>query len=516
MSSLQHPLTVYSSKRRQRSISNPHTRPVNSSSPLKPLANDADVTVEEMSRRMMKRSRSGLKRSLQSSETFKSASVGTSPVDRPLEEARPAKRSRANTPRAPLQTIIGPGHNTPLAPATLEPLEEEGLVDMELTDVAELKTPAPREGPDKKEKDIVVNEESDFLSPLPSSRLAKRVIAHRTSSSSLPENKNKKTTSSDDCMLLSPSASDLASPFHSRPGSPHLNRYAVKNALNKKLTRTRSVGTDLRRRATMRSLSRAVSPASNASSPGTRRNPSLPSSQGRQKENQDWKVPAKFKQPKGQVISRKPSETSIPFVRESSFFGSVPEACSTPVQAKRFSTFVPPTPGRDVDATPRVAPGARGPSLFNADANNFLLDEPTPRARPSVENVAAALFQEDDSLFPDSPTIPPEDTAGESTRIQAPLKARRRLLHVVSEDSIFSGRGSLTFGNEGNSACTSGKTKVDAESATLAPPSSPAVQQMSPSSSDGDELRDMFSILGLDGASRLLCFVKRAEIHQRG
>ncbi|KAL5492441.1 hypothetical protein ACEPAI_3888 [Sanghuangporus weigelae] len=496
MSSRQLPLAVYSSKRRQRSISNPYSRPVNSSSPLKPLARDADTTVEEMSKRMMKRSRSGLKRSFSGSETFKSASVGASPIDRPLEEARPAKRSKS-TARAPLQTILEPSHNTPLAP-----LEEEGSADMDLTDVIELKTPAPREDPANKEKDTTMNEESDFLSPLPSSRLAKRVIAHRTSSSNLAENKDKKTAPSGDYMLLSPAASDLASPFHSRPGSPHPNRRAVKNALNKKLNRTRSVGTDLRRRATMRSFSRAVSPASNASSPGARRHPSLPNSQGHQKENQDWLVPAKFKQPLGQAAPRRPSESSVPFVRESSFFDSVPEACSTPVQARRISAIVPPTPGRDIDATPRVTLGARSSALFIASPNNFALDEPTPRARPSVENVTAALFQTEDSLFPDSPTIPTEDSPHEPTRGSA-LNARRRLVNLASEDSIFStGREAPTPAKktrlEGDVLLISGRTKVVLEAVTLAPPSSPAAQPMSPSSSEGDELRDMFSILGLD------------------
>ncbi|KAL5531701.1 hypothetical protein ACEPAG_4578 [Sanghuangporus baumii] len=495
MSSRQLPLAVYSSKRRQRSISNPYSRPVKSSSPLKPLASDADTTVEEMSKRMMKRSRSGLKRSFSGSETFKSASVGASPIDRPLEEARPVKRSKS-TARAPLQTILEPSHNTPLAP-----LEEEGSADMDLTDVAELKTPAPREDPANKEKNATMNEESDFLSPLPSSRLAKRVIAHRTSSSNLVENKDKKTAPIGDCMLLSPSASDLASPFHSRPGSPHPDRRAVKNALNKKLNRTRSVGTDLRRRATMRSFSRAVSPASNASSPGARRHPSLPNSQGHQKENQDWLVPAKFKQPLGQAMPRRPSETSVPFVRESSFFDSVPEACSTPVQTRRISTIVPPTPGRDLDATPRVTLGVRSSALFTASTNNFALDEPTPRARPSVENIAAALFQMEDSLFPDSPTIPTEDSVRKPTRVSAPLKARRRLINHASEDSIFS-NGHESSAKEtqldGDAFLISGRTKVEPESVTLAPPSSPTVQPMSPSSSEGDELRDMFSILGLD------------------
>ncbi|KAL5513218.1 hypothetical protein ACEPAH_3616 [Sanghuangporus vaninii] len=495
MSSRQLPLAIYSSKRRQRSISNPHSRPVNSSSPLKPLASDADTTVEEMLKRMMKRSRSGLKRSFSGSETFKSASVGASPIDRPLEEARPAKRSKSSA-RAPLQTILEPSHNTPLAP-----LEEEGSADMDLTDVVELKTPAPREDPANKEKDTTVNEESDFLSPLPSSRLAKRVIAHRTSSSNLSENKDKKAAPSGDYMLLSPAASDLASPFHSRPGSPHPNRRAVKNALNKKLNRTRSVGTDLRRRATMRSFSRAVSPASNASSPGARRHPSLPNSQGHQKENQDWLVPAKFKQPLGQATPRRPSETSVPFVRESSFFDSVPEACSTPVQVRRISAIVPPTPGRDIDATPRVKLGARSSALFIASPNNFALDEPTPRAKPLDENVAAALFQTEDSLFPDSPTIPTEDSIGEPTRRSVPLNTRRQLISHASEDSIFSaGHEAPTLKTRlgGDALPISGRTKVEPESVTLAPPSSPALQPMSPSSSEGDELRDMFSILGLD------------------
>ncbi|EJD07605.1 uncharacterized protein FOMMEDRAFT_150143 [Fomitiporia mediterranea MF3/22] len=501
MSTRRTPLSGYPSKRRQRSISNPHSRPVSSSSPLEPITQDASIS-EEMSRRMLKRSRNSLKRALSGPDVFKSASVGASPADRPQDDLRPAKRSKAGN-RAPLQTIVEPSHaNT----------DEEGTVDMDLTDVVQLRTPVPREAPTKKQDEATTNEESDFLSPLPTSRLAKRVLAHRTSSSNLAENKEqKKTATSDDYMLWSPSPNDLASPFHSRPGSPSaaLSAIDAKKALAKKLNRTRSVGTDLRRRATMRSFSRAVSPASSASSPGARRHPSLPSSQVNQKENQDWLIPAQLNQAFGHKTPRRPSDAGIPFVRESSFFDSVPEACSTPVHARRMTTNIPPTPGRDVDATPRMPLGIRPSSIFsqNRGSTAFALDEPTPRARLALGGLGSALLDSEDSLFPDSIVPPIESPPRIAQSLPATQTERRRMTVHMSRDSIFSSAMDFSLSVAERQPTIgvpriSDKTKVEPDSLTLAPPSSPSGNQMSPPSSDGDELRDMFSILGLDEDER--------------
>ncbi|KAH8111047.1 hypothetical protein DFH11DRAFT_1690532 [Phellopilus nigrolimitatus] len=407
MSSRRPPLAVYSARRRQRSFSNPHTRPVPSSSPLKQLGEqDADLSVEEMSRRMMKRSRSSLKRSHSGPDSAKAASVGTSPVDPrdPHEEARPIKKPRMST-RTPLKTIVEPGHNNQ------DMLVDEGTVDMDLTStVAQLKTPVPREdAAQAKQDEAAGNEESDFLSPLPTSHSAK-------------QNKSQKPAAVGANMPMSPAPNDLASPFHSRPNH------------NKKLNRTRSVGTDLRRRATMRSFSRAVSPTSDVSSPAIHRHPSLPNSHTSQKkENQDWFVPAQLKQAAGHKSHTKHPEPSVPFVRESSFFNAVPDACSTPVPKNRTSVLnaPPPTPGpaRNIDATPRL-----------------------------------------------------------------PLSLRN-----ISQDSIFSSDLDFSASVTVKQTVQTGLPAIPAESLTLAPPSSPAAAPiLSPSSSDGDELRDMFSILGLD------------------
>ncbi|THH09906.1 hypothetical protein EW145_g1694 [Phellinidium pouzarii] len=516
------PLAVYSAKRRQRSISNPHPRPVPSSSPLKQLGEqDANLSIEEMSHRMIKRSRSSLKRTYSGPDSAKAASVGASPVDRPLNETRPTKKIKTNA-RIPLQTILEPSMNNKNTQDML--VDEEGTVDMDLTSVAQLKTPVPREGqaiPD----DTTMNEESDFLSPLPTSHTAKRVVAHR-SNSNLKENIPQKTLTDGNNIHLSPAPNDLASPFHSRPASPNSAQSAIKNKIRKRLSRTRSVGTDLRRRATMRSFSRVVSPVSNTSSPGMHRHPSLPSSQSSQKkENQDWFVPARLQQPIGQKATSNGKASHTPFVRESSFFNAIPEACSTPVSKNRvFTGAPPPSPGfaEDLDATPRLPLSLRQTTLFKGQTGS-IAGEPTPRAQPMpraeptpraqpIEDVDTSIFlRTEDSLFPDS--LPSVDSQSPGNPSNTPLiettsntqPEHQRLTRHLSQDSIFSSvcDFSLSPTIEQSAtvvpaANTSNKRILISNTLIMAPPSSPTVAPVSPASSDGDELRDMFSILGLD------------------
>lgn len=490
-------LAVYSAKRRKRSISNPHPQAIPPSSPLKTLDSEADgdLSIAEMSRRMLKRSRSSLKRALPCSERTKAFSVGTSPADGPLEGARPAKKTRTSV-RPPLATIAEPAQT-----------EQNMTTDMnanaymDLTDIAQVKTPAPQANTlaptaaDSADK----GEGTDFLSPLPTYHNAKRVIAHRRSSQSLKENQpsNKKSTTPSDMDV------DLASPFHSRPTSPKSSRSLIKNM--KTLNRTRSVGTDLRRRATMRSFSRAQSPTSNTSTPASR-HPSLPGSQSKSKEKQEWFVPAQLKKPVNKKMHRSNTDTEMPFVRESSFFDGVPVACSTPI-AKNRVLMPPPTPGpADLEATPRLPLFLRNRSNTPTRTDLPLLDEPTPRAQPGLNTLLSASTH-DGSLFSDviqtkaSENIPPVSMKdGEQ---QGP----RMAIHL-SKDSIFSSAldFSATYApRENNDSTTdsSASGKLLSDSVIFAPPTSPTASPASRTSSDGDELRDMFSIMGLDGLCSL-------------
>ncbi|KAI5124271.1 hypothetical protein M0805_005120 [Coniferiporia weirii] len=504
------PLAVYSAKRRQRSISNPHPRPVPSSSPLKQLGEqDADLTVGEMSRRMMKRSRSSLKRSHSGPDPTKAASAGASPEERSaLEGVRPAKKARTST-RTPLATISGPGFSNQNAL-----VDEDGTVDMDLTSMAQLKTPVAREGPVQvKSNDATVNEEPDFLSPLPTSRTAKRVIAHR-SNSNLRENRPTKAPANSNDIIMSSAPDDLASPFHSRPVSPNSSQLTVKKAFNKKLNRTCSVGTDLRRRATMRSFSRAVSPASNVSSPGFHRRPSLPNSQNNQKkENQDWLVPAQLKRPTGQKAPRRLMDPNTPFVREGSFFRTVPEACSTPITTTsrffaRAHLPISETIG-DTDATPRLPLTLRQAAALPNSHVVSMIDESTPRARPMQDAATLTCPRTEDSLFPTSlsPSFDPAESISQAAPFRKATqhrKERGRVEAHLSEDSIFS--SSLDFSLSTTIKQSTGPVITASDAAgrafpdplLTAPPSSPTVASTSSVSSDGDELRDMFSILGLD------------------
>lgn len=518
------PLAVYSAKRRQRSISNPHTRP--SSSPVKQLdLHDGDLSIAEMSRRMMKKSRASLKRSSLGLDGSGSRSAGASPIDPPLDNTRPTKKSRTvgagPGPRKPLETIVEPNRNRSIVPT------ECGTMDMDLTGVAEIKTPAPREVPVP--NDAHICEESDFLSPLPTPHHARCVIAHGNSSNQLKENKTKAPASSkNNIMLLSPAPQSLASPFHSRPATPNSSRSRIaakKASANKTLNRTRSVGTDLRRRATMRSYSRAVSPASDASGPALQRHPSLPTSQSLKRQEQDWLVRAQPDQTQTRKSPAKIAEPAVPFVRESSFFKNTPQACSTPGPTAKTFRFPQPTPKlpADVNATPRL------PLLFKtknkaANSNNLsLLDGPTPRARPAHEGPSLAFLTGEDSLFSGSDVLDPSRDSSDVNQVatqalqDAPVqKTRRRMTVHLSQDSIFSSALDFSTSVTVKQPSASSRppdvstlsdntlTEAAVESATIVP-----AALASPTSSDGDELRDMFSILGLDGLSSLFhrCFL---------
>lgn len=534
------PLAIYSAKRRQRSISNPHYRPVGPSSPLKQLGSqDADLSVAEMSRRMMKRSRSGLSRS-------GSASTGASPND-PNDEGdgrvrdvRPAKKSRvgceledAKAMRVPLQTILEPGSNIPA--------DDSGMsVDMDLTSVLQLKTPTPREDtapmlPGATHIPTRDREAPDFLSPLPSNHSSKRILAHRASSTQLKENRMRisgairsASASNAGSGLLSAAPLSLASPFNSRPGSPSRKRLASrrssKKGTGKTLNRTRSVGTDLRRKATMRSYSRAVSPDSTGAT--LNRHPSHPTSLASRKDKEEWFISPRLKQPglNTSPSTRPQTPTSqVPYGRETSFFSASPQACSTPVPRNRATVLdVPPTPGfLDPDATPRLPLTFQSAAVLSFDnkKDDSILDGPTPRAHPLRRSAALdSLLNAEDSLFPDSdihdaPRLPNEQL-DEQPKSTAPIdKARRRMTIHLSQDSIFSSAMDLSVSMTGKRPLMSAPSQVGQSSVPAAastgnssdpelpvPPSSPAMP-VSPASSEGDELRDMFSILGLDGMS---------------
>lgn len=534
------PLAIYSAKRRQRSISNPHYRPVGPSSPLKQLGSqDADLSVAEMSRRMMKRSRSGLSRS-------GSASTGASPND-PNDEGdgrvrdvRPAKKSRvgceledAKAMRVPLQTILEPGSNIPA--------DDSGMsVDMDLTSVLQLKTPTPREDtapmlPGATHIPTRDREAPDFLSPLPSNHSSKRILAHRASSTQLKENRPRisgairsASASNTGNGLLSPAPLSLASPFNSRPGSPSRKRLASrrssKKGTGKTLNRTRSVGTDLRRKATMRSYSRAVSP--DATGATLNRHPSHPTSLASRKDKEEWFISPRLKQPGLNTSPSNRAQTptpQVPYVREASFFNASPQACSTPVPRNRATVLdVPPTPGfLDPDATPRLPLTFQSAAALSFDnkKDNSILDGPTPRARPlRTSSALDSLLCAEDSLFPDSdmrdaPRLPDEEL-NQKLESSAPIdKARRRMTIHLSQDSIFSSAMDLSVSMTAKQPLMSAPSQVgqapvsvvtstgnSSDPELLVPPSSPAMP-VSPASSEGDELRDMFSILGLDGMS---------------
>ena len=274
----------------------------------------------------------------------------------------------------------------------------------------------------------------------------------------------------------------------------------------------------------MRSYSRAASPAPNETSGNTlNRHPSHPTSLASRKDQQDWFVSPRLKQP-GLVVSplerprTPPSQVS--YAREASFFNNSPQACSTPLPRNRTTLLdIPPTPGfaTDLDATPRL-PLTLASAALTLDENEDCsrLDGPTPRARPLRMGLTLdSLLGTEDSLFPDSyihdrPLIS-EGLAKPLEPVASPGNTRRRMTIHLPEDSIFSSAIDLSVSVTAKQVPTSAVEKVGASSGASAneqesssdppvpvPPSSPTLPA-SPVSSDGDELRDMFSILGLDG-----------------
>lgn len=487
------PSNTYTSRRRQRSASNPYPHLIPSSSPIKQLnQDDEDLSVGEMSRRMQKRSRVSMKRSIPGSALVKSASVGTSPLDGIHDEAPPSKKKRTGT-REPLATLKAPGSNTQEATT-----DNDEILDMDITSIAQLKTPVPRENIIEPGKpDTVADEEADSLSPLPTSLKAKRVIAHR-SNSNLKENSNRNMIAKGGNPLATSLLDDLDSPFHSRPGSPNTSRPPLSKSWNKSLNRTRSVGTDLRRRATLRSHSRAVSPASNTSSPGTRRHPSQPTSRmNLRQENKAWLVPAQFKPGIGQKTPRRPSDAAIPFIRESSFFESTPDACSTPLNKQNGSRLT----GCyiDIDATPRLPLTLRPTTPVNKQ--DFCgIDDPTPRA--SIVN-GPSIYSKDSLISSVHSEKDANDGHSHSTKV-ASERMRRRVAVHYSQDSIFS--SALDFSMTApNLLLPDVLTPPKNADVTVAPPSSPApVSRKTSPASLGDDLRDMFSTLGLNGTIQSL------------
>lgn len=497
------PLTTYSSKRRKRSISNPVPCPLQSSSPLKQARPDEYMSLADGALRMLKRKRGILRHSNSGSNSAKCASADASPRDTdPIDlkpiHPRPSKRCKLSA-RVPLSTISEAGNNIQ-SPQNLE----DGTADMDMTSVLGPKTP-PRDNRIAKEPaDAIMKEESDFLSPLPTSRTAKRVLAHRISSTQLKENKCVSVISDNTNMLLSPSQNDLASPFNSRPTSPNSSAKLPPKSIrsSRRINRTRSVGTDLRRKATMRSFSRAASPSSNTSTPITNRHPSLPNSQTSKNENHDWFVPAQLNR---NTTGKLKNELNVDLDGLfTSFFGASPNACSTPVPKRSDSdspTKPPLTPKTrlDRDATPRF-------SVYNPvslrDGPVISLDEPTPRAFPARRRATLTISRDADSLFTGNELS--DQNCSQSTIKQKP--ARRMTMHL-SQDSIFSSAldFSVTMTSEkpiGLVNAVVPPSEELPEGSTLAPPASP-IAGTSPSSSQGDELRDMFNTLGLDGLSFL-------------
>lgn len=332
-----------------------------------------------------------------------------------------------------------------------------------------VKTPIARNPPLEPET-IKPIRDSESLSPLPSAAHSRRILKTRASSKYLKEN----VGSGQSHGLLS--ANSLASPFHSQHTTPATSprptteggssRPASKSTYRSKLGtgRTRSAGSAVRRHSANRSGPNSPSISSNI-----HRRPS--ESNLHHKSKQNWLVSVEPDEVLRKKAAYRPTRLNQSFSREGSFFDSTPLACSTPLHpSQKKLTFD--TPSRSPFGETSVG------------------DEMTPRV--------STLSFANDSIF-----VPQQDTG----RLR--IVGRRTTVHLP-EDSIFSSaldfstflpdqNSTVGLSNRTRLGASAARTKEFSTCSTIAPPTSP-VGSVSPASSDGgDELRDMFSILGLDG-----------------
>ncbi len=487
--------TTYSSRKRHRSSSNP----VPTSSPVKPaVLLDDDMSVAEMTTRMKKRSRAALRHNSGGGATQSDGAEQNGLHD---EVERPSKRRRgmlsdSRTPlnEKPLEI------NTPSAP-----IQQYLDTHMEEDEEA-LKTPAARIRPPVVQPSKSYHE-TEPLSPLPASARSRRVLKTRASSKYLKENIPQNPRS-----LLT--ATSLASPFHSQHTTPVTSpkpnapvdemstSIAVVNAQKNSRTkfgtgRTRSAASTLRR------PSNRSGPNSPSVHSNIHRRPSESNLQA--KNRQQWLVPAQTDEVAKKRSAYRPSRLNQSISREGSFFDAAPQACSTPLHPIRTARGLQ----YDTDMTPRLPFHlANTDTPLVRDASMGTEDD-TPRVS-MLPRTSAFRAHSNDSIFGES--ISPEE--GEQTQTNAiipPLyrKGMRRATVHIPEDSIFSSAIDFSVSIGPNQPRPTTVDKPDSSNSpsdivlphsVAAPPSSPTVQGSPLSSEGGDDLRDMFSILGLDGA----------------
>ena len=369
------PATTYA-RRKSRSKPQEPSRDAHQSSPLQELPADAqDVTILEMSRRMKKRSRLVLSASQEASERNiaepvlkKSKSTGTHDV----------QSSRDSAPATPALT----------ADALLLPLEATQIDDSIFTT------------PDIPVKKLVVPGEvepstiQDPLSPIP---VARRMLS-RTSSRNLKENSRR----------------NLASPFHSRPGSrPASPFHATRRADRAAHAKTRTLSSDLKKRkpipvdrTTQHDHDSILDTTYNTSAPMSvsytthhARTTSIPAITASVLDGiapEDWLVPPK-------ALSRSPSAALLEDIEldtfqaeHPSFYFDVPAKASTPPR-KRSATVTQASYKIQQCALSETVPPLQEPP--GSDSDRMVLDEDVVVERQSRRRRRTMIHMSSDSIF---------------------------------------------------------------------------------------------------------------------
>ena len=369
------PATTYA-RRKSRAKQQDHSEITNNqSSPLEELPPDAqDITLTEMSRRMKKRSRIVLSASQESTERAVAEPVLKKSRSTPSSHHEAVRKSHTASPAIASESLL----------LTFETDQVDDSI-FTTPDLPVRKMIVPGE--------VEPSTIQDPLSPIP---IARRMLS-RTSSRNLKENSRR----------------NLASPFHSRPGSrpssPYHTRQPNRTAAHAK---TRTLSTDLKKKSGLADKTGLIGRSSipnttcDASAPASlshtthhARTTSIPAITASVLDGiapEDWLVPPT-------ALSRSPSvallddlELDTFQAEHPSFYFDAPVKASTPPR-KRSATVTQASYKTQLQAPFGIAPTAQ--EAHPSDNDRMVMDEDDASKRQSRRRRRTMIHMSSDSIF---------------------------------------------------------------------------------------------------------------------
>ena len=447
------PLNIYSSSSRKRARSSSSQPRSRASSPQD--ATHEDITVTEMSRRMLKRSLSGVKNS----------SLG-----RKEDVGEPFSKKRKHTSRSRI----------PLA----EVPQQRGLLE-HLSYIP--KTPPPQI---TATQDSIMSENSGVLSPPIST-------GRRTLIRTDPREKENQARVS---------SSMLSSPCFAKqqPALGIQSTQILSLKPRSQLERTRSTASALRRN------SAKLTQQSTRSSQSALKRHTTAAQHAKKTVQQEWLIPPPQADPILHGSPRNVRALDFSISREGSFFANSPQAFSTPTHSHRPSPSSIQVTSAPIFDCSQDGSGKTG-SRTNLDevVNDVTMNESTPRARMMLEDY---ITYPADLAHSDSP---PAESSSRKPASSA-QKIRRHTHFHYSQDSIFS--SALDFSEtmtikQPLPLASAIRKSVDPSrlDELLSKASTPAPLDVlshvkaatpadpSPGVSDREEMRELFSVFDING-----------------